>query len=119
MAVPIIGVGFRVKCHYCSRFLPPSEVMNFGESMARCLRCQAAHLAALEVLAGSPPQGCGECGVTFAELAARTMGAEVGMFLHWKDGMYQLLCRACDRKYVQRRKDLYGPTRFGWDRKLS
>ena len=40
------------------------------------------------------------------------------MFLHWKDGLYQLLCPRCDAENVQKRKDLYGPTRFGWERKL-
>ena len=115
MAIPIIGV----KCHYCSRTVPLWQAMSFGESMVRCAQCQEKHLAALDALAGNPPPGCGECGVTFEVLAERTRGAEVGMFLHWKDGMYQLLCAACDRKYVEARKDLYGPTRFGRDRKLS
>lgn len=112
----LIGV---VKCHYCSRFCARCEVVTFGESMVRCFQCQDKHVAALEVLAGKPPEGCGECGVTFAALAERTAGAQVSMFMHWKDGMYQLLCPACDRKYVEGRKDLYGPTRFGWERKLS
>jgi transcription elongation factor Elf1 len=93
--------------------------MRFGESMVRCFQCQQKHLAALDVLAGNPPEACGECGLTFAALAARTGQEHVSMFLHWKDGMYQLLCPACDRKYVEGRKDLYGPTRFGWERKLS
>lgn len=87
--------------------------------MVRCFQCQDKHNEALEVLAGNPPKGCGECGVTFEDLARRTLGEQVGMFMHWKDGMYQLLCAHCDRKYVERRKDLYGPTRFGWERKLS
>src|SRR5271170_4400569 len=115
MALPIIGT----RCHYCSRTFAAWMIVNFGESMARCFQCQEKHLAALEVLAGKPPVGCGECGVTFEDLAARTMGDNVGMFMHWKDGMYQLLCAVCDRKYVEGRKDLYGPTRFGWQRKLS
>jgi transcription elongation factor Elf1 len=115
MAVPIIGQ----KCHYCSKFFPFSQVIHFGESMVRCFQCQEKHLAALEVLAGNAPKACGECGLTFAVLAARQQGEQVSMFMHWKDGMYQLLCAACDRKYVEGRKDLYGPTRFGWERKLS
>lgn len=115
MAIPIIGV----RCHYCSKFYPRSHVVNFGKSMVRCWKCHGAHLAALEVIAGNPPKGCGVCGVTFEALAERTAGEEVGMFMHYKDGLYQLLCSACDRVYVPKRKDLYGPTQFGWDRKLS
>ena len=115
VAVPIIGV----RCHYCSRFFPPSQVMKFGESMVRCFQCQQKHLDALEVLAGKPPRGCGECGITFEDLSATVATPQVPMFMHWKDGMYQLLCARCDRKYVEGRKDLYGPTRFGWERKLS
>lgn len=116
-AIPILGV----RCHYCSHFFPASLLINFGESMVRCFQCQEKHLAALEVLAGKPPQGCGECGLTFEVLADQQSPpaeTQVSMFMHWKDGMYQLLCASCDRKYVEGRKDLYGPTRFGWDRKL-
>ena len=116
-AVPIIGV----RCHYCSRFFPPSQVINFGESMVRCFACQQKHLAALEVLAGNPPNACGECGLTFEVLADQQSPpaeTQVSMFMHWKDGMYQLLCARCDRQYVEGRKDLYGPTRFGRGRKL-
>lgn len=114
--MPVIVFG--EKCHYCSRLVPPSEIINFGESMKRCLKCYEKHLAALDVLAGNPPKACGECGVTFEQLADRTAGTQVGMFMHWKDGMYQLLCSKCDRAYVLQRKDLYGPTQFGKERGL-
>jgi hypothetical protein len=93
-------------------------VIRFGESMVRCFRCQENHLAALEVLAGNPPRACGECGVTFEALAEQA-GERVSMFMHLMSGMYLLLCARCDVLYVQKRKDLYGPTRFGWLRKLS
>lgn len=114
MAVPIIGE----RCHYCSRTVPLFELIKFGDSMVRCARCEENHIAALDVLAGNPPKACGECGVTFELLAARTLGAEVKMAVHMKDGMYQLLCSVCDEKYVRQRPDLYGPTEFGWKRKL-
>ena len=87
--------------------------------MVRCRKCEEKHLAALDVLSGNPPTACGECGVTFEQLAERTGEDHVPMFMHLKDGMYQLLCAACDRKYVRQRKDMYGPTQFGWERKLS
>jgi hypothetical protein len=113
------GFLIGVRCHYCSRFVAPGGAVHFGESMVRCLRCHENHLAALEVLAGDPPRGCGECRVTFEELKLRTRGAEVSMFLHMKDGIYQLLCGACDRVYVAKRVDLYGPTQFGKSRGLG
>lgn len=87
--------------------------------MVRCWKCEQKHQAALDVLAGNPPKACGKCCLTFEELAARTQGAEVSMFLHWKDGIYQVLCRACSDLYVSQRKDLYGPTPFGRERGLS
>ena len=112
------GIVVGVRCHYCSRFCNPHEVVNFGESMVRCWRCQEKHQAALEFMAGHRPTVCCECGVTFAELAAATAEPHVCMFVHWKDGLYQLLCSRCDARYVEQRKDLYGPTRFGLERKL-
>jgi hypothetical protein len=41
------------------------------------------------------------------------------MFLHFKDGLYQLLCAHCDRRFVEQNKQLYGPTRFGRERGLT
>jgi hypothetical protein len=76
------------------------------------------HREALDVVAGNPPRQCGECRVTFDELTRRSGGQEFWMALHMKDGMYQLLCQSCDVKYVIQRRDLYGGTPFGQERKL-
>jgi uncharacterized Zn finger protein len=107
-----------VKCQSCSRFYPEREIMRLGESMTRCYKCHEKHLAALDVLAGNPPKACGECGITFDELANLNAGAQVPMYVHAKDGVYQLLCGACDAEYVQKRRDLYGNTAFGVSRGL-
>lgn len=112
-AIPIIGE----KCPYCSRFVSHFEVVRFGESMLRCWHCQQKHEQALDVLAGNPPKACGECGQTFEDLAARA-GEEVSMYLHLKDGLYQLLCARCDRIYVEKNKQLFKDTRFGRERGL-
>ena len=114
-AIPIIGT----RCHSCSKFYPESGLMTIGESIKRCFACQEKHEQALDVLAGNPPRSCGECGATWEEIKRRDSNPEAKMYVHMKDGVYQLLCDLCDEEYVRKRKDLYGPTRFGWERKLN
>lgn len=109
---------FGVRCQSCSRFFSLSDLIQFGESILMCHKCHEKHVAALNVLAGACPTACGECGVTFSQLAARVAGDHVPMFVHMKDGIYQLLCGSCDAVYVQKRRDLYGETRFGASRGL-
>lgn len=82
-----------------------------------CWACWEKHTTQIEVF--DPPHKCQVCNRTFEEIAAATIGEKVSMFPHWKDGVYQILCRPCDEIYVRSRRDLYGPTRFGWDRKLQ
>jgi hypothetical protein len=31
-----------------------------------------------------------------------------------ENGVYRMMCLACDAKYVKKRKELYGPTEFGY-----
>lgn len=71
------------------------------------------------MLAGDPPPGCQDCGVTFDALMERAPDGNVGMCLHQKDGVYQILCRTCSDQYVRKRVDLYGDTLFGEKRKLK
>ncbi len=82
-----------------------------------CWRCYLErHTPAVEGF--TPPAECAECKTNFADLRAKTSGPYVSMYLHWKDFTYQALCFWCDRKYVEKRKDLYGPTPFGKERGL-
>jgi len=112
VAVPSV---LRVKCHYCSKFWPASEVHHFGESIIMCFYCHQKHEKAVEAF--HPPHACaGPCGRTFEQIAAVTPGDSVGMTAHFKDGVYQLLCAKCDAEYVLKRQDLYGDTRFGYER---
>lgn len=106
------------RCHYCSKFRSPAEIQPIGTGGAKiCWRCLEWHDEALRMLNGrGAPRGCQDCGVTFAELKART-AADVRMYLHQKDGIYQILCRLCSDRYIPKRRDLYGPTLFG--KKLS
>ncbi len=104
-----------IRCHYCSRFWPTSEVIDLGESIVMCFYCHQKHSEAVEAFI--PPRECqGPCKRTFAEIAALTPGDKVGMTVHWKDGVYQILCAQCDADYVLKRQDLYGDTRFGYER---
>lgn len=84
-----------------------------------CWSCYEWHGKALAMLAGHPPPGCQECGVTFDHLKRITPGGNVRMYLHPKDGIYQILCRTCSDRYTPKRLDLYGDTQFGWDHKLK
>ncbi len=85
-----------------------------------CWRCYERHQKALQILAGNAPPGCQneKCGVTFQQLEERAAGGDVRMYLHFKDGIYQILCPTCSDQYVPKRVDLYGGTAFGHARKL-
>lgn len=106
------------KCPMCSKFRSPSEILRMGEGecVRICLDCYAWHRRALDMLAGTPPPGCQVCGVSFEEAKARDGNSR--MWLHQKDGIYQILCGWCDAKYVQKRRDLYGNTPYGKKKKL-
>ena len=102
------------KCPYCSKFRHPKEIMPLGTGGAKiCWHCYGWHQAAVRVLSGQPPPGCQECGVTFRALSDAAGGGDIRMYIHAKDGIYQVLCKACSDRYVVRRVDLYGATEFG------
>lgn len=112
-AVPLI----LLRCHYCSEFHHPKEFVNIGESALMCWKCREKHTQQIESF--NPPHACQGCNRTFEEIAAATIGDKVKMYPVWKDGVYQVLCEPCEAAYVLQRKDLYGDTRFGWERKLN
>ena len=111
-ASPNIVIG--VRCHYCSKFRNPKEMAKIGTGGALiCWHCQEWHVHALNTLTGTQPRGCQKCGVTFKDLAAQARGDDVRMVLVIKDGIYQIHCKSCAEQYIPKRRDLYGPTRFG------
>lgn len=107
-----------VKCHYCSRFRNPKEVLRLTGGPIMCWQCWEWHQEALRMLAGQPPRGCQQCGVSFAALQERAAGGDIRMYVHAKDGIYQILCRTCSDGYVAKRADLYRRTEFGRAMKL-
>ena len=111
---------FKVQCPYCSKWRSPAEIIPIGTGGAKiCWHCYEWHHQALKMLAGQPPPGCQECGVSFEALEKAAPGGNVRMYVHPKDGIYQVLCRRCSDAYTRKRVDLYGDTKFGWDRKLK
>lgn len=115
---------FTVRCHYCSRPRNPTEILKIGTGgVVMCWHCYEWHLKALRMLCGHPPPGCQECGTTFTQLQERAakyaaVAGDCSMYIHPKDGIYQVLCRACSDRYVPQRVDLYRPTEYGYRKKL-
>ena len=102
------------KCRRCSKHRPIEEFVAGGPVTGYCLRCLEHHNEALELLCnGSLPRGCHECGLSIADLMARTSEADMPLYVHPKDGIYQLLCATCSDSYEQKRADLYRHTPHG------
>jgi len=111
-SMPVIIFGKR--CKQCSTFADPREMIGDDRSGRVCWKCYENHCDALKTLGGEAPRGCHECGATFTSIAETSLDPEkVRMFLHWRDGCYQILCPPCSDKYVVKRKDLYKETEFG------
>lgn len=82
-----------------------------------CVPCQYAHEEALQSLGtGTPPKECSECGTAWSEL--RLLGHD-RMACHMENGRYRMLCMRCDADYVPKRKELYGPTEYGFKNGLA
>lgn len=114
------GIVLAVRCHYCSRHRHPREIHPIGTGGARiCSYCLEWHIKAIAMLAGEPPPGCQQCGVTFAFLQDCARSGDLRMYLHAKDGIYQILCRGCSDGYIAKRRDLYAETQFGHSRNIQ
>ncbi len=104
----------RVQCRYCSRYFLPQETVQLGPHVSCCVYCHAEQQRQMERFSAVPQTECQECGMPFAGPGSpRDANYQNRMTLSWKDGRYQLLCTPCHRRYVQRRKDLFGGTPFG------
>jgi hypothetical protein len=95
---PALLIGAR--CKYCGKTRSYGEVRGDQAEGYTCLICLDWHHHALKVLAGETPRGCQVCGVTFEQLSGRS--ATVKMILLIKDGIYQVLCKACEAHYAPR-----------------
>jgi hypothetical protein len=102
-----------IRCNWCSKQKPCFRVHRLQSGQVICDDCLDWHFQALDLLAGKPPRGCQGCGITWEKLRDSTPGVEVRMYVVPRDGIYQLLCRACVRPYLPKRADLYRGTQFG------
>lgn len=111
---------FGKRCKICRLWKPRSEFYRVTKTQGNiCSKCGEWHEQALLLLGrGIPPRGCQECGVTFESLAAGTKGDNVGMYLHPKDGIYQILCARCSAKYAPR-SGIYEDTAYEHRAKLK
>lgn len=115
MTVPNV---LAVRCHYCSRQRPAWQTHQLTGAQRICDACLDWHNKALEFLAGRAIPGCQGCGASWELLRDSTADVEVRLYVVPRDGIYQVLCRACVRPYVSARSDLYRETPFGAALKL-
>lgn len=80
----------------------------------QCLTCLEWHRKALAILAGTLSPACTECGVSQEDERG-----DVRLYLHRKDGCYQLLCPPCSDRYERKRLDQFGSTPYGASRQLD
>lgn len=78
-----------------------------------CWHCYEWHQKALLALAGEPPPGCQDCGVTFDALKEASGEGNVRMSVVLKDGVYAVLCVPCADAYCRKRSDLFRSTEYG------
>jgi len=98
------------QCPYCTKFRSPRDVIHMPGGAKICTHCEMRHIEALQALSTGQFLGeCSECGKTAEEL--RSASGE--MAVHFEGGRYRVMCAACDRSYVPKRKELYGHTEFG------
>jgi hypothetical protein len=108
-------------CHYCQKGRSPYEILHLGTGGAlMCWKCHEWHEKAIEAIGGGEmPSGCQACGRSYETLRAESPAGDCKLYLHPCDGIYQVRCRACRDAYLTKRVDLYGPTRFGFLKKLK
>lgn len=101
------------RCNYCSKQRPAFRIHQLENAQKICDHCLDWHNQAIGVLGGDVPSGCQGCDATWEFLRKSQIGVEVRMYVVPRDGIYQLLCRACVKPYLPKRADLYRGTQFG------
>ena len=126
------GVVILELCHYCRRGRNPGEIMHLPGGAKLCRQCYERHAAGVLALSGlrangdgtfstaaPPPPECSECHLTVEELTLRQKGGDLQMAVHYEGGLYRIMCVQCDASYVPKRRDLYGATEFGFQKRLD
>ena len=100
-----------IRCNHCNKERLPGDIAAGGEGRGfLCVWCLQNHHRNLLALAGARPRACNECGVSFDRLAEENPFAV--MTVQLKDGVLQLLCKPCARRY-ERKTHLYKNTEYG------
>jgi hypothetical protein len=107
------------RCRFCSRHSNPHEFVH-DPIIGYCWHCYEWHQRALHMLAsGEMPPGCQECNRSKDELLREAGDGDLRMYVHPKDGIYQVLCKRCSDRYERKRLDLYADTPHGFRQKLK
>ena len=104
-------LSVKLRCNHCNKEKLPTEIATGNEARGRiCWQCLNNHHRNLHDLAVGRPRACNECRVSFDQLAERDPDAT--MTVQLKDGVLQLLCKTCARKY-EPKTHLYKGTAYG------
>ena len=117
-------------CHYCRHSRNPVDIIPLPGGIRICQDCYQKHLTGVLALSGlrasgdgtfttvsPPPAECSECHLSVEELRARGHG--LTMAVHFENGIYRVMCLQCSEVYVTKRRDIYGPTEYGYQQKIN
>lgn len=99
-------ISIATRCRSCGRQLRPSSVRRFGYASI-CESCLESIEARLDEFLSRNPDRCDECGRLIRDMECDATG-NIFMFVHMKDGVFQILCDQCSVSYAVSRKDIYG-----------
>lgn len=108
-----------VRCNYCSRHYSPGDLTRFSSEVRICKKCREKHEQAVDALCGKREPECQGCQTSLTDLALAAGVDSVPMFVHPKDGVYQLLCFKCSDDYEKKRRDLYANTPYGIEKGIA
>jgi hypothetical protein len=119
-------------CHYCRKGRSPLDIIPLPGGGKLCRQCYERHKAGVLAMSGlrangdgtfstvaPPPPECSECHLSVEELTLRHGGGDLQMAVHYENGLYRIMCAACDASYVPKRRDLYGKTEYGFQKRLD
>jgi hypothetical protein len=91
-------LAVKLRCNHCNKEKLPGEIATGNETRGRiCYQCLNNHYRNLNDIAKNRPRRCNECRVHFDQLAERDPNAT--MTIQLKDGILQLLCKPCAKRY--------------------
>lgn len=108
-----------LRCHWCSKQYPPTELMALSSNQLMCRNCFGHHLVALDVLAKKIiPTECHLCHTPLSVLNDLEPGPTTRMYVINIDHAYAVACGTCKDKYMRKRADLIKGTAYGEELKV-